>query len=269
MRGELPAPSPRLEILRWPLRLLRLLTNGSTCCLLPILCLLLAFSAQAENAPTDLNGTARGLSHINVLLRYDFRGDVTGENLAPEVFVNGQATFWRDAPGTNRLVLRYGADLSLFGELESRADFAKSLLIPGNASIAWGAAYEHGNAHGVRFLGPEVSVSANAIAWGDDAFARQLAFKGGAMVSLDEVFGLALQVGRAVNGIGDSDRRRVLAALGGPGSWATYLSTAAEVHLSPADLRCFAAFGAYLGDSKFSVVPNGRRILSVGIKKEL
>ena len=249
------------------LNLPRSVTHGSLPCIALFASLLFASPAHAQDALTDSDGAAGQPPHISVQLGYDLAGGATRENIAPGASWHGQSTLWSDVPGTHRILLLYGAGLGLFGALDSRADYARSLLLPGNASLQWGAGYAQDSGHGLRFLWPEVGIEAKAIAWGGETVARQVALHGGAGMSVGRSLDVSVQVGRAMNGVGAGDRRRVLAALGGPGSWATFESTTAEVRMGPGELRCFGSFGAYLADSKYSVVPKGRRILSLGIEK--
>ncbi len=245
----------------------RSMTASLTAGLALMICVLAASPARAAGGAVESDGAAGQPPHISLQLGYDFAGGATRENLAPGASLHGQSTLWSDVPGTHRILLLYGAGMGVFSALDSKADYARSLLLPGNASLAWGAGYEQDSGHGLRFLWPEVGMEAKAIAWGGETVARQVAFHGGAGMSVGRVFDLSVQVGRAVNGIGAGDRRRVLAALGGPGSWSTYESTTADVRTGPGDLRWFGSYGAFLADSKYSVVPEGRRILSLGIEK--
>ena len=152
--------------------------------------------------------------------------------------------------------------------LDSRAGFARSLLLPGVFSIAWGAAFEHSNAHGIRFLGPELGAGVKALARGNEGMAQQVAFNGGVAASLNEVIELSMQFSRAMNAPRESDRGRVVDALGGPGLWATYLSTSVEFHSWSDHFSFLGGFAAYLGDSRFHVAPSGRKVFSLGVTTE-
>ena len=248
------------------MRLLRSITAGSMSCLVLNSFLSVASLARAENVPTDSKHERAQLREVGAILRCDFNGDKGRMGLSPGVFLSRQVPLWEDAPGTSRLLGLCGADVNAPSERDSRVDFARSLLLPGIVSIAWGAAYERYHAHGISLLGPHVTVGAKAIARGDDGIAQQVAFNGGVAASFDEIFDLSMQFSRAMNAPRESDRGRVVAALGGPGLWATYLSTAAEFHPRGDRLCVVGAFAAYLGDSKFHVAPNGRTVLSLGIK---
>jgi hypothetical protein len=237
-------------------------------CLALICFLLVAPSARALPGSTGSGPETRQEIDPGVFLRYDFDADGTGRGLAPGLFLNRRSTLWEGAHGARRLLSHYGANLCAPSELDSRADFAESLLLPGNASASWGAAYEYGRPHGIDFLGPDVSVAAKVIDWGHDATAKQVVFSGGVAASLHEVLDLSLQFSRATNAPRQSDRAKVVGELGGPGLWATYLTTVAECRTKAEHVRIFGAFAAYLGDSKFHVAANGRRVFSLGVEKE-
>ena len=240
---------------------LRSVKVGSRRCLAAMSLLLVASLARAQNSTPG----GEQVSEVGALIRYDFNGDTRGRSLAPGAFLGRQANIWEDTQGTNRLVRTYGANLNAPSELNGRADFAENLLLPGIVSISCGAAYEHGRAHGICFRGPDVSVGAKIVARGDDALSQQVTFNGGLTTSVDDRLDLSMCFSRAMNAPRASDRGGVVAALGGPGLWATYLSTAAEFHSSD-HVSLFAAFAAYLGDSKFHVVPAGRNVFSLGVK---
>jgi hypothetical protein len=226
--------------------------------------LLVACSARAQSSTPG-----RGqLCDVGALIKYDFNGDTRGRSLAPGVFLIRQANIWEDAQGTNRLVHTYGANLNAPSELFSRADFAENLMLPGIVSIECSAAYEHGRAPGISLRGPDIGVGAKVVARGDDALSQQVAFHGGVAASIDDVLDLSMSFSRAMNAPRGKDREGVVAALGSPGLWATYLSTTAELHSRADRVSLFAAFAAYLGDSKFHVVPAGRKVFSLGVKTE-
>lgn len=204
---------------------------------------------------------------VDLGTRYDFAGGDVWARLTPGVAVTELTTLWSGVDDTHRLVLRYGSSAGVTDRPKTRTGFASSLLLPGRYSI-WAAPAGEWSVRHAGVVLPEVRAGASALAWRGDTTAYRVNLSGGAEVHARSGWNLALHVTRALNALGRTNRERVLRALGGPGLWATSMDTAAGFTAAPG-VTVFAAFGAYLGDSKFHVPPDARTIYSLGIRKAL
>jgi len=206
---------------------------------------------------------------VDVDVRHDFHGAETWRGLAPEIVVSDRKALWSDSRGDRDVVVHYGSRVGSTGRPDDRTDFAQSLLLPGHYTVWIGSAGEWRTARDTRIVFPDARVGAMAVPWRGDTTAYRMELSGGAAVRSHSGVCLSLHVRRALNAIGRTDRRHVLTALGGPGLWATSLETAVGYTPGMTGVLAFATFGAYLGDSKFHVPPDGRSIISVGVSKAM
>jgi hypothetical protein len=238
------------------------MSSARSIAIVAVVLAVLSSGARAARA-LDADAKGRAANRLGGLVAYDF---LTGgaRRWAPGAFLERRSTSW--GSGASRLRQDVRAELDLSAAADTRADFARRLLLPGVFSMRWSGAVEHALGRGVLLRGPEVDVSAKAVARGPDATAQQLSAGGGVGATVGDAFDWSVEFQRAMNAPHASDRVAVASALGGPGLWATYLSTRAELRSPRQHVGVFGTFAAYLADSKFHVSPSGRRVFRVGLE---
>ncbi|HEY2954215.1 MAG TPA: hypothetical protein VGK89_03060 [Candidatus Eisenbacteria bacterium] len=229
-----------------------------------IVFLLATRHTRADDAP-DASGANDRRPAVTASLSYVFDRATTWKSLVPDVSMSADRSLGSDPALGHRFFVHYGLDMGQVARPRNRDDLARSLLLPGAPSLVVGAAHGWSSAGGTRVTVPDVGLEAKVVPWRDDTTAYRVALRGGASFSSGGVFDAAIQLERGVNAVGHRDRRRVLAASGGPDLWASDVSATAGLRSIRHDVEVFGELDAYLFDSKFHVPARGRRAFSLGV----
>jgi hypothetical protein len=229
----------------------------------PILLLVVASRAGADDARRE-SPRGEGVGFAAALQYVIGEGD---DAVRPLVSIGKGMSPGNAPPSGGPLSLRYKLDVGAAERPETRPELARSLLLPGAIGLTLGVTHDWSNAKGTRVLIPEVSVGAKVVPWQDDTTAVKVGISGGLGFSASRVFDASIKLTRAVNAIGNREQTRLLAASGTADLWASDVAITAGLQSPRRRFGVYGAFGAYLFDSKFHVPRDGRRVVSVGVRK--
>jgi len=184
------------------------------------------------------------------------------------VSLGNQST--QSVPETDhRFLVHYRLDVGKAREPQTRVEYARSLLLPGAVGLTLGVDDGGTAGAGQPFMRPAIAIAAKVVPWGDGVTAYRAGMSGGLRISASRMFDGSVFLTRAINAIGESDEKRVLAASGTPDLWASDFAATAALHTRQGGFGVFGSYGAYLFDSKFHVPVAGRRVVSVGLQTRI